>query len=122
MMTSHEDFAGGRTIQAVLRFPGAQPSWVSRLTVQVLDVGRLDEDAEVVAETVLGECHVTDGTVVEVVLPSGGPGRHASWVLQVLADVSDSEDPAAGDYMTLHAPEVPPTGAGDVVEVLLSSV
>ena len=111
-----------RTIRGVLRFPGAEPGWALRVTAQVLDVGKADAPAEVVAETVLHECHLADGMIVEVPVPADIASVPGARILHVEIDVPDSEDAASGDYVTAQAYPVLGEGQGDTVEVTLISV
>lgn len=111
-----------RTIRGVLRFTGAEPGWALRITAQVLDVGHTDEPAQVVAETVLHECHLADGMVIEVPVPADVAAAPGARILHVEIDVPDSEDQASGDYVTAQAYPVLGEGQDDTVEVTLISV
>lgn len=123
-MSTGDDVAAdvGRTIRGVLHFPGAEPGWADRITAQVLDVSLADAPAVVLAETVLGECHLADGMVVEVAVPADAVARRGAKILQVQVDVSDAEDADAGDYFTTSAHPVLQEGQDDAVDVSLMSI
>lgn len=121
-MTTSDERTTDRIIRGVLHFPGVEPGWADRITAQVLDVGRADAPAVVLAETVLGQCHLADGMVVEVAVPTEAASRPGAKILQVQVDVSDADDEESGDYFTTQAHPVLLPGQDDTVDVSLMSI